>query len=188
MFIFASHIRIFAPATLVNYVHSVATFVFSCTDSAGMQSHFLSCGLFVFTYVVVVLRMQSLSGYRNTSTSDATATCRLRPPWEVDRNGYVLCYFSFSILFYSLFFFSGYLFFTKINNKRGWTRPDRTKADGDRNAGQNRGVNRYISCYIFCSLLYLFLLLGRFLFYCLTGLSGAATQDGTEGQSSGKRR
>ena len=40
-----------------------------------------------------------------------TTTYRWCPPWEVRSNGYVFCYFSFSILFYSLILFSDYLFF-----------------------------------------------------------------------------
>ena len=34
---------------VVNFVHSVTTFVFLCTDLATVQSHFLPCGHFVFT-------------------------------------------------------------------------------------------------------------------------------------------
>ena len=45
----ASRIRIFVPTTLVDYVHPVTTFVFSCTDPAAAQSYFLPCLCFVFT-------------------------------------------------------------------------------------------------------------------------------------------
>ena len=41
------YIRIFVLTALVDYVHSVTTFVFSCTDPAAVQSRFLPCGRFV---------------------------------------------------------------------------------------------------------------------------------------------
>ena len=43
------YIRILVPTTLVDCVHSVGTFAFSCTDLAAAQSHFPPCGCLVFT-------------------------------------------------------------------------------------------------------------------------------------------
>ena len=42
-------IRILVPTTLVDCVHSVGTFAFSCTDLAAAQSQFPPCGRLVFT-------------------------------------------------------------------------------------------------------------------------------------------
>ena len=42
-------IRIFVPTALVDYVHLMTTFVFSCTDPAAAQSRLLPCGSFVFS-------------------------------------------------------------------------------------------------------------------------------------------
>ena len=43
------YIRILVSTTLVDCVHSVGTFAFSCTDPAAVQPHFLACGHFFFT-------------------------------------------------------------------------------------------------------------------------------------------
>ena len=64
----ASHIRTFVPTTLVNSVHLVTTVVFLYTDPAAAKSNFLSCGRFVFTYIVGCLHIQTFSGLsRNNS-------------------------------------------------------------------------------------------------------------------------
>ena len=65
-----------------------------------------------------------------------------------------LCYVVFYFLFSSIhcFCFLIFSFFAKINNMRARTRPDRTNAGGDRNAGQNSGSTD--ACHVMLFVLY----------------------------------
>ena len=70
------------------------------------------------------------------------------------------------LLFFSLFLFSVVSFFAKIINRRAEAGPDRTDADGNRNAGQDEGVNGYAPCYFLFSTLFVSLLI-LLIFHCL---------------------
>ena len=85
------------------------------------------------------------------------------------------------LLFISLFLFSDYLFFTKINKRRAGLGPDRTDVIDNRNAGQDggRGGNRYVSCYFLLSTLFISSSRSSSVLIVYSKTSGRAGQGGT---------
>ena len=73
--------------------------------------------LFIFRYDPEQIRLQewfyliSRAIPHGITAMLVTTMYRSRAPWNVGDNGYVFCSFLFSILSYSLFSFSDYLFF-----------------------------------------------------------------------------
>ena len=98
--------------------------------------------------------------------------------------------FLFSLLFFTLFLFSDYHFFAKINNMWAGTRPDRTKAGGDRNTRRNSGSTGacHVTLFVLYSIYFFFSLVFISIVYSATaggtgrdamGTARAARQHGT---------